>query len=585
MRRRLFAAAAALGLALAAAGCGVPDRTDVVVDSENRATDVSGPYGGEELPPGPEGTSNNVEEFVRRFLEAPAGDWEGAPARVKRFLHPQLQASWQPPREGITVVRLVNGKPDIKPAPSSDVVLDVQQIGVLTNRGTLEPPTSRAVQYTFTVGPVDSPAGGLAVTNAPPVMLLTDNALSRWYEQRPIYFWDTGQNNLVPDLRWLPRAAGDDRRPQMLIGWLLGGPVGWLRPSVLELPDGTEQLGNAYKKDGRLIVNLSNAATATGQSLDLLFAQVVWSLRHDFFGEVVLQIEWRNRREGSSADYLNRNPAYRSVDRGEQRYAVADGVVRRVQIEGPEVPAAVPVLDASVNRNVRSAALTNGRAAVVRVEGGQLVLWVGPDPRGRFLRTPLKAAAMSRPVLADGQDVGYVAAGGKLYQFGFDRPEVAEVTASGLPGGVTSVARAPDGRRLAVVAGGGAYLVALGGDGGEATGTARPVPVPLDNLTAISWLSETSLAMAGGDGNRTALAKVSMDGGVLISSLQDLSTFPVTQLVSFPENPVSGIGGRILMERDHNAYEVFAATQSLISPQAVAGPPARGVLTAPFFME
>jgi hypothetical protein len=353
---------------------------------------------------------------------------------------------------------------------------------------------------------------------------------------------------------------------------------------VLELPEGTEQLGNAYKKDGRLIVNLNAAATATGQSLDQLFAQLLWSLRIDFPGQVVLQIEWQNQREGSSADYLTRNPAYRLASRGPQLYAVADRVVRRVQTEGPQVPAEVPVLDPSVNKNVRSAALSAGRAAVVRAEGGRLVLWVGPDRQGRFLRTPLQAGAMSRPVLADGQDVGYVVADGKLYQFGFDRPEVAEVAASGLSGAVTSVALAPDGRRLAVVAGGRAYVVALG-DGEASTGVARPVPVPLDNLTAISWLSETSLAMTGGDGNRTALAKVSMDGAVLTSSPQDLSTFPVTQLASFPENPVSGIGGPIVVEMDDNAYEVFTATQSLIPPQGLAGPPARHPLTAPFFME
>jgi hypothetical protein len=581
----LLATLAALGLALAATGCGVPGRTEVVVDGGSRETDLTGSTGGEELPPGPEGTSDNVEEFVNRFLEAPAGDWEGAADRVKQFLSAEQRATWQAPRD-ITVVRLVNDKPDIKPPPSSKVVLEVQQIGVLTNRGTLDPPALQDTKtYTLTVGPMDAPRQGLAVTSAPPVMLLTDTALSRWYQQRPIYFWDTDRRNLVPDLRYLPRAVEDDARPRMLIGWLLGGPSSWLEKSVLELPDGTEQLQNAYKANNRLIVNLSGAAAGPDQNPDQLLAQLVWTLRIDYPGDVELQIVDRKRGEGNSSDYLNRNPAYRLASQAPAWFGVTGGVVRRIQIEGPQAEPTVPLLDQEVNKNVLSAAISGGHAAVVRDDGDAMrLLWVGPDPKGHFVRTGLRAHAMSRPVLADGQDVGYVAADGKLYRFALDKVAVTAVAAAGLEGPVTSVALAPDGRRLAVVAGGRPYVVALGGDD-----EARPLPPPLRDITGISWLGETSLAMtgtkaSGTNRDRPTVIKVSTDGAVLSTVQDDLNVSHITQLVSIPENPVNGIGGTILIEADGRAAQVFTSSLRYIEPQEVVGPPVKLPPVAPFFL-
>lgn len=593
MKRQLLATLAALGMALAAAGCGVPGRTAVVEDGGSRGPDLIGTAGGEDLPPGPEGTGNNVAEFVNRYLEAPAGDWEGAAERVKQFLSPQLKASWQPPRE-ITVVRLVNGKPDIKPPPSPDVVVEVEPIGVLNNRGMLEPPKSYERRtYTFSVGPVDAPRGGLAVTtNPPPAMLLTDTAFNRWYQQRPIYFWDTDRRNLVPDLRYLPLAIEDDARPRMLIDWLLGGPSQWLSPSVLQLPTGTKQLRQAYKDHGRLIVSLSGAAAAPGQNLDQLVAQLAWTLRIDYPGDLELQIEFQKKREANSSDYLNRNPTYRRASQPPACFGVTGDVVRRIQIEGPPAEAEVPVLDQGVNKNVRYAAISGSRAALARTSDGHaLSLWVGPDPQGGFHETTLSAGAMSRPVLADGQNVGYVAADGKLRRFAVETAEVTDVAAAGLDGPVTSVALAPDGRRLAVVAGGRPYVVAVGGDG-EASTAARLLPVPLNQLTGISWLGETSLAMTGTKPNGTnrdkpAVIKVSVDGAVVSTVQDDVIASQITELVSVPENPVNGIGGLIMIEADGGAYQVFSSTLRYIQPQEVVGPPVKSPQApiAPFFLE
>lgn len=582
--RKLVSVAVLGAVLVTAAGCGVPADTDVVIDGRGQTTGPQGSSGSEQLPPGPEG-ANTVEEFVSRFLEAPAGDWDGAADRVRRFFDAQEQAGWEEPRT-ITVVRLDNGKPDIKPAPSSEVVLHVQQVGVLTSRGMLEPPTSQTKRYSFAVGPSNQSRGGLAVLDPPPVMLLTDTALAKWYEQRPVYFWDTDQRGLVPDLRYLPKAVPADDRPRLLIDWLLSGPADWLRPTVLELPKGTKQLGNAYRKDGRWIVDLNRAAT--DQSLNRLLAQLCWTLHRDFTAEVVLQIELQPRASGSYADYRNSNPAYRLRQAGEQGFAVAGGEIRNIKKWPTEPPETVPLVDPAVNKNVRSAAISDTHAALVRKEGGALRLWTGPDEKGQFTRTGLKADTMSRPVLSSGHDYGYVAADGRLYRLDLNKPAYSELAATGVTGKVTSLALSPDGRRLAVVAGGRPYLIAVGGGGDGSAAVARPVPTALAGLTAISWLGETKLAVTGTNRGKVVFASGTMDGAVMeINEPSELANLTVTGLVSFIENPDSQEGGPRLVEVDGTrAYEVFTYTLDYLKPEDLAGQETkRGTPAAPFFRE
>ncbi len=592
-RRQVLAMAVALGASLGAAACGVPDSTDVVVDGRGQETDPQGSSGDDGLPPGPD-TGGNIEEFVNRFLQAPAGDWDGAPERVKKFLSAKEQATWQPPRDGITVIRLLNGQPEIRPLPSTEVVLKVKQIGVLTSRGTLEPPTSQITEYTFTVGAAGQ-GPGLAVLTPPSAMLLTDTALDKWYERRPIYFWDTAQDNLVPDLRYLPTAEGEDARPKTLIQWLIDGPSEWLKSGVLDLPDGTEQLRGAYKEksNGQVIVDL-NGAAEKDQDLGKLMAQICWSLRQDFSDKVVLQIEHTKRREGTISEFLGNNPTYRVTQeqaQGPQGFAVAGNEVRRVtRSNWGQAPADLAVLGSPDNKNVRSAAVAGGHAALVRDDGDRVRLWVGPDEKGRFTRTSLVAASMSRPVLVDDQDVGYVAANGKLYQFTLDKAAITEVIISQLPQQVTAIALAPDGRRLAVVASGSAYLVALGGNGDGSGAVARPIPTMLDKLSGISWLSETGLAITGTYGSTLALARLlTLDGAVLDASPQVLPVQTVYRLASFPQDPVDDLGGIIVVDAKADnidrAYEVFSAQISYLKAEELVPPVKDAEPTAVFFLD
>jgi hypothetical protein len=589
MAIRLGVVAALLGLLGA---CGVPGQTKVVVDGQGKASGVLSNGGSEELrPPGPGGAAT-PEVFVDRYLQAAAGDWDGAQARVKEFLAPDATKDWQNNPRQIVVVRLTDGKPDI--SLSADevraVTLHVQQLGVLTSQGLIEQPTSQTQTYQFQVGTIRASGGRLAILDPPPVMLLTDTALKNWYDERPIYFWDTARQNLVPDLRYMPRAVESSARPSMVLGWLLGGAVNWLRPSVQQLPEGTDKRGNPFTDAGRLVVNLS--AAVENQNLDQLVTQLQWSLRPDYTGDLVLQVEGQTKRIATDKNnFLDRNPAYRLAKLLPQElYCVANGIVRRAPFGVEQVPATVGPLTAEVNKDVQSAAISreHDRVALVRAEAGNWSrLWVGPLGN-QFIRTSLRARVMSRPAWAENESVGYVAADGLVRQFSVDSEKFVTVPIGNMANNVTALAVSPDGERLAVIADGKLYLVALGRDGDiSSVGSARPVPTPLTNLTSVAWLGQTALVMTGLSGNRAALAKTTMDGAVERDTVQQVAASNVTQVVALPEDPLTSTGSQILIQADGRAYWVFSDTIEELAGSTLAGaaPNKPPVPTAPFFLD
>ncbi|HET9518861.1 MAG TPA: hypothetical protein VFO77_14165, partial [Actinoplanes sp.] len=200
--RALLAAIVVGGLfAGPVAGCGIPDRTEVVAVKAGPSGGLS--PGGEDPPTRPSrGDTTNSTTFIENYLHAAAGDLNGAADRARAFLAPQAREAFQPPKE-IHVVRVL-GRPFGEPG-SSTVSVQVQQVGVISGpNGILEPPVSvvtRPVEYDFEVDWIGGP-NGLHLIAAPPVLLLSDTALNAYYERRPIYFWNRDRTALVPDIRY-----------------------------------------------------------------------------------------------------------------------------------------------------------------------------------------------------------------------------------------------------------------------------------------------------------------------------------------------------------------------------------------------
>ena len=159
--------------------------------------------------------------------------------------------------------------------------------------------------------------------------------------------------------------------------------------------------------------------------------------------------------------------------------------------------------------------------------------------------------------------------------------------------GIASVAVAPDGHRVAVIAGGRLYLSVLtAADNGMQLSPPLPVRTLMRELTAVDWSSEGSLVVAGvrTDKDRVAITDVSIDGAVQTYRQPDLGTARITHLVAYPANPVinTGDANAVAYVADDVAYNVLSAPEAdrrRRRGRAGAQPGGRAVLpTAPFFL-
>lgn len=592
----------ALLLVAALGACGLPDETDVIPRGPGPSP---GTGGGTDTAPARKwrGATTDRAQFVANFLEAAAGEWNTADDRVRDFLSPPLRSAFKP-TDGIAVVRLLE-RPLINPG-DVEVSLRVQQVGMLGKTGILDPGPPEERVYRLVVTEVEGETG-LFVTSAPPALLMSDTALELFYERRSIYFWNTEGTALVPDVRYLPLEISPDLQPTEVLAWLVGPPAPWLQGAVQPLPDGTQLIGNVpVGAEGDLEINLTGAAVAPDDSraLDRLRWQLQWSMRPNLTGAgFLLKIDHQVRGTFRGTDYLPSNPAWRPIGLPE-RFCVLGGRIRRMTGSAGSPAAPVPGVDDATNRSVRYATLTTAGettyAALVVTEGGNQVLRVGtsdPGTTGSFSRSVLPGP-VGRPVWSvtpaagdPSSGLGLVAANGRLWSFTSNGADPRPVDWQIGPARVTDVAVAPDGRRIAVIAGGRLYVtVVTPGGTGARVGTPRLIGTVLRELTAVDWGSEQSLLLAGvrPDTGRVAIMDVTIDGAAQSDRLADLGEPRVSYLAAYPANPVSNAGADVVSYMaDGVAYDANAGPQRLTLADVAGSAPAPGatdVPTAPFFL-
>ncbi|MEV4756825.1 LpqB family beta-propeller domain-containing protein [Micromonospora sp. NPDC049559] len=608
MRRLpLLAASASMLLVTVLTGCGIPDETDVRVDGQVPTLKYDSPYGdAPPIPPQRLSSGDDVSKFVTNFLQAAAGESNKAYQRVRDYLVPSRQGDFKEKQGGaqINVVRLRTDVPLVtEDSSSSSVTIEVQQVGVLRADGTLAPPVLTDSRYTFKVGkadPNDTRGNvGLYLLEPPPALLLSDDAIKKYYREQTVYFWNSERSALVPDLRYLPLEVPPQRRATEVLGWLIRGPADWLTSTAVPLPDGTEQIGTVPQTGDRIEVNLSALPGPDEEAeLNRLATQFAWSLPPDLHGKLELKIRNQTRRV---IDVGQERNDHRPSTAAPQRYCVYGGMVRPLTIG--EQNSGTPIAPA-LNHDVVSAALARGAhgvlaALVTATDDGRRRLQVGVGPVQVEGVTPgaKTYASMSRPVWLRGGDpekpVGLVVADGVLYRFQPGDPALAQVALPDAPGPVTSVAAALEGSRIAFVAGGRLYVAALTAESGAAgtgpaltVGPARQVVTSLTDLSGLDWSSEQQLLVAGTapENRRPAIYEINLDGGVETTFAEQLGS-KVTNLAAYPMNTVTA---RVLYEVNKVSWYAQYNNFIKIERDAVAGapPPAPGVtanITAPFF--
>jgi hypothetical protein len=576
--RRLLALLAVAALSLPVAGCGVPSSGPPVVVKDARRD--RGPTGSskpidKKTPVG----VTDAQELVHRYLQATAWANEAGPDpdsidkvvdAARDFMTGGAQANWQRGQE-ITIVRTRFNFP----APTANgtrVEVSMQPIGVLNSRGTIEPKTGSMPQtYPFMVVPAER-GNGLRIANPPQGMLLSDEGLGELYDVRPIYFWDTGNRYLVPDVRYVGKSVSPANELVQLTDWLRDGPSEFLRPAVNPLPAGieTKDLPVIDSTSGVVRINLSAKAASVQSQLSRFMTQLKWSLRPRS-GALELQIEGQRTNLGAG---LANPAATPDGQKDPPRFGIVDGRVRHIGGDSVSVPA----LNSDDNAGVVSAAILRGsvqQVALVREDGpGRVRLWLGSYNQAakaaEYAPTDLAAETMSRPAglttPALNDPAFLVAAGGQLRAVSVASKQSADRTPPGISG-VTAVSVARDTRRVALVAGGRVYAGVLVFDGSSPSVTQlQEVHSELSDATGVAWSREGWLVVTGRLGGRTALVELTIDSGVVEQmALRNLLGLTVARVVAEPvirldSDPDRGERGQIMIEANGRAYRVYSGS-------------------------
>ena len=596
-----------IGVLLAAlllGGCGIPDDTPVSAVGPGPSIGVSA---GGDAAPTQHGREDTLDKpmFVRNYLEAAAGDPDGALKRAKEFLSPAAAAAFNATSD-IRVVHLVE---DPLNNPGSDeVTVKYQVVGTLGSNGILESTADGKIErFTMVVGDV-SGKSGLFLEKAPPYLMISDTALSAFYDQHAIYFWNTEHTGLVPDVRYMPLTVPVEQRPTMILNWLVGPPAPWISNAVEALPDHTLVNGNVPAVSNDILqIDLNDQAVPADDpgALDRLRRQLQWSLRPLLPKTLELKIGHADPGRYSDTDYLTSNFAYRLADSPE-RFVVFDSRVRRLAGSSAETEP-IPVVSSTDNRNVRTAALSKSdsedfAALVVGESGGKESLRVGSARLGQ--QAPLTKVALPAPIghpswavtpVGRRTDaVGLVPANGALYSF-TATGEAQQVDWASAPAKITAVSIAPDGHRVAVLAGGRLYLTTLttSGDGLQLFDPQPIRTLLLSEITAVDWSSEGWLAVAGvkpaSAGGRVTVMDITLDGAQSSDRVSDLGDVRVAYLTAYPANPTttSQHADSVSYVAGNAAYDALPTAVRITTSQLaeqVTNPSAGAVPTAPFFL-
>ncbi|MBB5870235.1 hypothetical protein F4553_003614 [Allocatelliglobosispora scoriae] len=569
-RRQLMRMAVLAGMSGGLAACGIDNDGGVVIDGPG-PSGGSGVGGGLPVVPKLRRDAVSAAQLIQYFLAAPAGieDEKAMLARVRAFLAPAAK-DWSPRNNSINVVRAVAG--ELKPDSSSNKwsqQITILPIGVLLPGGMLAPPTrpgSRKITLRVSAA-VDESVGGFYIItdeagDEEPLdeILLSEAALGQFYQPRSLYYWNTENTALVPDLRYISRAYDDARRRDAMVKLLVeDGPAPWVAPAVLRFPQNSTKIGNVVQKEGNLIVNLSSGTTAI-RDTNKVGSQLRWTLHRELASgalDVALQIESEPR--ATVRDYLSDNRAWRSPnapDRG--LFAIVESQL--VSLDSHQVSSLMSVLTPKESKEtdpkllIESAAITaDGQtvAAVRRDAEGQRYLVIGSesDPKADPLQYSLTAgASVSRPVWLGGESVLLVV-GGELMQFSrAGGKQGAGESVSGQPNGkrITSVAVAPDGRRLALLVNGRVYMVAIQGMKKPielaSEGRYLPLELPLESpshVTAVAFGAEDRLILGWtGDLGRPYIGECNVFGGDFRMILEEVGPSGI-RVLSLSASPIS----------------------------------------------
>lgn len=526
------AAALALGLALAVAGCtGVP--TSGPVTRVSAAPGRINP--GVEIAPAPPERDATPIEVVEGFLHAMAS-WQPHYVVARDYLTPEASASWRP-ESGVRVY--AEGNPVV--ATDTTAFLRAPVVGSLDPSGAYRQ-SSGMLEHDF--GLTKDAAGQWRISKPPDGLVISEYLFSSAFTRVMTYFFAPGGGWLVPDPRFFPRGAqAQDGAARAVVG----GPTSWLAPATEAAHPWAALDQVTITPGGVAQVALRRGATElTPGQKESLVTQLAWTFRQ-FESVASIEVRWVGEdswdvppygRVVPTSAFPEADPASRQGSR--QLFAVAGGRVVR-PVEGPQgltslvvAPSVVEASTASVRLDalVVAAVVADRRSLVVAPalgEGGEAVA------AGVGLRRPHWSRQGDLWFSNDAGQLSVLAEGGEA--------EVVPVGGMG-EGRVEAMRLSPDGVRIALVVQrpGGQRVLGLARvareDGRVTVDGWRQLEVATSPVASLSvldagWRTPDSLLVLAGDGRSTSVLAVAQDG----SSVAPIGPASMTNLVELAVAP------------------------------------------------
>ncbi len=527
------------------AGCAtVPTSSSPV-----QITQVADPpddIGIEALPPVP---GASPEEVVRGFVDAMASTTRNHPV-ARQYLTGDAADSWSD-TDGITVISA-----DYAPVAGEDgtVAVTAGLVGRVDGQGEFTSGSGEAFSYTFGLTQED---GEWRIVDPPDGLVQLEPDFARTYDEVDAYFLDPTATRVVPDPRFL---VSGESQATALVDRLLAGPSAVLSAGVSNPLGSAELRSNVRVAQQVATVDLTGLPAGSADALNVLCAQLVWSL--DQLDDVRAV---RVRVDGAPVavagvpdvqtvdDWASFDPdAVPAVSVG---HYVAAGALRTVTAgepaPGPAGTGQYALTAAAVTADARTTEL--GTTVAVSASGGTATLLVGPYggalspvlPAGSFTDPTTAATRAEVWTVRDGSEVIRVPATGT--------PQ--SVSAPTLPGlGAARVFQlSPDGVRAAVVVDGpdgGSLLVGtvVRNDDQVAVRDLREVAPQLSQVVDVAWRAASELVVLAGapDEDGTAPYSVGVDGWDLTAlSRSGLPAQPTAVAAAPSRTPLVVAGGTL----------------------------------------
>jgi Lipoprotein LpqB beta-propeller domain/Sporulation and spore germination len=546
------------------AGCsGVPDSS-----SPQKVRAVGGGTAEPQPVPTPS-PGEDPRQIVSDFLTSNVSDQSDHNA-AKGYLTPEARNTWSD-----TTATIVDSYSlGLFDATTDTVTLTGVQVGSLDPNGIYRPASQNdpgsqpQLSGRFVLKQVN---GQWRIDKLSPGLLIAQSDFVASYRSRPLYYFDTEQQHLVPDPRWT--ALADQSLASWLLDQLVQPPRGELVNAVNPFPPSINAKDVAVTVGPAQLytVELPGSSQLDPDARRRLAAQIAYT-----FGDVLVTITDKGRPvsiPGLTGPFGRTD--FRSLSGvlldPSTYYINASGFVADQSgrpLDGPLGHQAygltsIALSGRSDDTNLRAAGTAGPKTASILLVGRQ---------RDGLKSAGVRPGRLSRPAWAPGTSEVWIGDGTVLRMVTSDgQVSTVPISSRGaLTGDILAVRFSRDGTRIAmVIAGAGGVVQCVVGT------VERGGSVRVDNLnpvtpigfvpTDVAWNDGTTLYVSGSNGSTFGVWSVQSDGSNFTSRIaSNLPATPTTITAAAGSLPWVGSGGGVFEQRTKEWTSPFGPTEGTV---------------------